>query len=112
MSNTTAKDNVTLHVTNWLLTHKESIKDDVNTLKVLNDERRRSHPRFIALVDKIFDRFSHGSNLQRTMFCYVTRMEFSQIVSDQIAELDNIVKMARNFATFMPSNPFGSNPTP
>jgi len=101
-----AKETLNIQVTNWLLVHKEEIKDDVDILKGMTNERRKNSPIFVGLEQRIFNDFARGTDRQRTMFLYATRGDFKEIVGDRIMGFDEVMEMAYNFSLF--PNPFAT----
>ena len=103
-----ANDQAVVYVTNWMMRHKDDthIRDEMNELKVLTEETRMNDNRFIGIVNEIRDSFSHGNTIQRNMFGFIDSYEFKKVVSDRIAEIDDLYEMAQNFAELLGDRSF------
>jgi hypothetical protein len=103
-----ANDQAVVYVTNWIMQHKDNadVREKMDALKVLSEEDRMNDNRFVEIVNEIKDSFGHGNTIQRNMFGFVDRDEFKKVVSDRIAEVDDLYEMSQNFADLLGDRSF------
>lgn len=103
-----ANEQAVVYVTNWIMQHKddEDVRAKMDALKVMDEENRMNDNRFIDLVNAIRNSFAHGNMIQRNMFGFVDQQDFKKIISDRIAEVDDLYEMAQNFADLLGDRTF------
>jgi len=96
-------DQATMYVSNWIMKHRdnENIKQKMDVLKVMDEKERMDDNRFLEITSLIKNSFTHGNMIQRNIFCFMERDEFKKVVSDRIAEIDDIYEMSKNFADLL-----------